>query len=77
MKTHICVQCNKALASPQSLWNHRQHCKVNKIRDGDFSFSNEPTTGQKQPKNVVENILNNAAKRAEIVNKTSMTVYKF
>ena len=71
MKNHNCERCNMTLASRQSLWNHRQHCKVDATRD--FSFSNEPTTGQKQPENVVENILNNAAKRAEIVNKTAMT----
>ena len=30
MAAHICVRCNKTLASRQSLWNHRQRCKDSK-----------------------------------------------
>ena len=26
----ICTQCGKSLASPQSLWNHKQRCNVKK-----------------------------------------------
>ena len=40
MKISKCVRCNKTLASPQSLWNHRQRCKTN---DEKFSSSNEST----------------------------------
>ena len=41
MKANICVQCNKTLASPQSLWNHRQRCKTNATKN--LSLSNEQT----------------------------------
>ena len=27
VKTRVCGKCNKVLASPQSLWNHKQRCK--------------------------------------------------
>ena len=47
MKDSICVRCSKILASPQSLWNHRQRCKENEIKDGKFSLSNEQTTKPK------------------------------
>ena len=40
MAAHICVRCSKTLASRQSLWNHRQRCKVNAIKD---EKSNEQT----------------------------------
>ena len=43
MKVHICVRCSKTLASPQSLWNHRQRCKASTIKDEKFSSSNEQT----------------------------------
>ena len=43
MKAHICVRCSKTLASPQSLWNHGQHCKANATKDEKFSLSNEQT----------------------------------
>ena len=43
MKFHICVRCSKTLASPQSLWNHRQRCKASAIKDEKFSSSNEQT----------------------------------
>ena len=31
MKVNNCDRCSKTLASPQSLWNHRQRCKDNII----------------------------------------------
>ena len=34
MKVYNCDRCSKTLASPQSLWNHRQRCKDNAIEDG-------------------------------------------
>ena len=40
MAAHICVRCSKTLASRQSLWNHRQRCKVNANKD---EKSNEQT----------------------------------
>ena len=33
MNNHICVRCNKTLASPQSLWNHRKRCNVDETKD--------------------------------------------
>ena len=33
MNANNCVQCGKTLASPQSLWNHRQHCKDRTTKD--------------------------------------------
>ena len=29
----ICDRCNKVLASPQSMWNHRQRCSKPKKQD--------------------------------------------
>ena len=43
MKAHICVRCSKTLASPQSLWNHRQRCKASANKDEEFSSSKEQT----------------------------------
>ena len=40
MAAYICVRCSKTLASRQSLWNHRQRCKVNTNKD---EKSNEQT----------------------------------
>ena len=40
MAAHICVRCSKTLASRQSLWNHRQRCKVKANKD---EKSNEQT----------------------------------
>ena len=31
MKVYNCDRCSKTLASPQSLWNHRQRCKASAI----------------------------------------------
>ena len=28
MDNHVCGECSRSLASPQSLWNHKQRCKV-------------------------------------------------
>ena len=28
VKSHVCSKCDKLLASPQSLWNHKQRCQV-------------------------------------------------
>ena len=33
MAAHICDRCSKTLASQQSLWNHRQRCKANAIKN--------------------------------------------
>ena len=33
MNANNCVRCGKTLASPQSLWNHRQHCKDRTTKD--------------------------------------------
>ena len=29
VKSHVCSKCDKLLASPQSLWNHKQRCQGN------------------------------------------------
>ena len=33
-KKRICLKCSKELTTPQSLWNHKQRCKVVKEGDG-------------------------------------------
>ena len=38
VKKHVCPKCDKELASPQSLWNHKQRCKV--VQEGTgFTFT--------------------------------------
>ena len=60
MAAHICVRCSKTLASRQSLWNHRQRCKVNAIKD---EKSNEqtgkPYSMPADKKKFLANIVNN------------------
>ena len=74
MAAHICVRCNKTLASRQSLWNHRQRCKDSKdelhatLGDGLVvksssrsapSESDEPIDKEK----IIEDILNEVEQR--------------
>ena len=63
MKVHICVRCSKTLASPQSLWNHRQRCKASAIKDEKFSSSNGQTrkhdSAPAHKENFLADIINN------------------
>ena len=68
MAAHICVRCNKTLASRQSLWNHRQRCKDSKdglhetLGNGLIVESrSRPTHGDR----FISDILNNVGKTAK------------
>ena len=70
MAAHICVRCSKTLASRQSLWNHRQRCKVSKdgfhatLGDGLILKSRSiPVPVHKEK--IVSDIINNAGKMQE------------
>ena len=39
MKTFACTSCDKVLASSQSLWNHRQRCKMHYCERCNIKFT--------------------------------------
>ena len=70
MAAHICVRCNKTLASRQSLWNHRQRCKDSKdelhatLGDG-LVIKSRSITPPVHKEKIVSDIINNAGKMQE------------
>ena len=79
MKVYSCDRCSKTLASPQSLWNHRQRCKDNAIEDGlqetsgngliiRPGFGSTPVHKEK----FIADIINNVTKRAKDQDSTSI-----
>ena len=70
MAAHICDRCSKTLASRQSLWNHRQHCKDSKdelhttLGNGLVIKSRSRTPSVHKEK-IVSDIINNVGKMQE------------
>ena len=70
MAAHICVRCNKTLASRQSLWNHRQRCKDSKdelhatLGDG-LVIKSRSITPPVHKEKIVSDIINNVGKMQE------------
>ena len=78
MKVYNCDRCSKTLASPQSLWNHRQRCKDNAMEDGLQETSGNgivyrPRFGSTLvPKEkFIADIINNVTQRAKDQGSTS------
>ena len=70
MVAHICDRCSKTLASRQSLWNHRQRCKANAIKE---RFLNEQI---KKPESTQEKFLADIVNRANDQHTTSILPMK-
>lgn len=70
MAAHICVRCNKTLASRQSLWNHRQRCKDSKdelhatLGDG-LVIKSRSITPPVHKEKIVSDIINKVGKMQE------------
>ena len=56
-KSYICGKCEKSLASPQSLWNHKQRCSGNGIHPT-RDIVRSSSTFSKQPVFKMENLQN-------------------
>ena len=73
-KSYICVKCEKSLASPQSLWNHKQRCSGNGIHPT-RDIVRSSSTFSKQPVFKMENLQNSnlaGCKEANTDNHTKM-----
>ena len=47
VKKYVCAKCDKELASPQSLWNHKQRCKVTPTSNDDVTTSKLDSTHER------------------------------